>query len=107
FRERPHGRLSLRGDVDVQQLASPMHAVTSSPTPALRRMRGGTLVLFSALTGRGCQITRSLPPSTGTWAPVVLENAGPQSSAASSATSRLVTSVFRTLFFLYCSTLIP
>ena len=46
------------------------------------------------------QITRSFPPSTGIWAPVVRENSGPQSSAASSATWRLVTSSRRTLFFL-------
>src|SRR5580700_9829956 len=52
-------------------------------------------------------ITRSLPPSTGICAPVVFANAAPHSSAASSATSRLVTSTRSTLFFRYCSTLIP
>src|SRR5205085_218859 len=55
----------------------------------------------------GFQITRSLPPSTGTCAPVVLANSGPHISAASSATSRLVISTPKTLFFLYCSTLNP
>ena len=55
----------------------------------------------------GPHITRSLPPSTGTWAAVVLANNGPHISAASSATSRLVTSVRSTLFFRYCSTVSP
>ena len=46
------------------------------------------------------QITRSLPPSTGTCAPVVLAKSGPHISAASSATSWLVTSALSTLFVL-------
>src|SRR5258705_3685424 len=53
------------------------------------------------------QMTRSLPPSTGICAPVVFANKGPHNSAASAATSRLVTSVFRTLLRLYCSTVRP
>jgi len=53
------------------------------------------------------QITRSLPPSIGSCAPVVLANSGPHISAASSATSPLVTSVRRTLLVLYCSTVMP
>src|SRR3954468_17738149 len=53
------------------------------------------------------QITRSLPPSMGIWAPVVLANKGPHISAASAATSLLVTSVFNTLLRLYSSTLMP
>src|SRR5258708_12346314 len=52
-------------------------------------------------------MTRSLPPSTGTCAPVVLEKSGPHISAASSATSRLVTSVRSTLLVLYASTVMP
>ena len=52
-------------------------------------------------------ITRSLPPSTGTCAPVVLAKSGPHISAASSATSWLVTSTCRTLLVLYCSTVRP
>src|SRR5258707_1024469 len=47
--------------------------------------------------GTRLYITRSLPPSTGICAPVVLANAGPQTSAASSATSRLLTSTWSTL----------
>src|SRR5438067_1344958 len=50
------------------------------------------------------QTTRSLPPSTGTCAAVVLAKSGPHISAASSATSFEPTSVLRRLFFLYCST---
>src|SRR5207245_4527358 len=50
------------------------------------------------------QTTRSLPPSTGTCAAVVLAKSGPHISAASSATSRQETSCFSRLFFLYCST---
>src|ERR1022692_863697 len=46
------------------------------------------------------QITLSFPPSTGIWAPVVLAKSGPQSSAASSATSRLAISTRSTLFVL-------
>src|SRR4051812_42947574 len=49
------------------------------------------------------QTTRSLPPSTGTCAAVVLANSGPHISAASSATSLDATSVFSRLRFLYCS----
>ena len=53
------------------------------------------------------QMMRSLPPSTGIWAPVVREKTDPQSSEASSATSLLVTSILSTFFVLYCSTVIP
>gem|GEM_PF-4790813 len=52
----------------------------------------------------GNQMTRSLPPSTGTCAPVVLAKAGPHICMTSSATSRLATSVFNTLLRLYSST---
>src|SRR5262249_32156917 len=53
------------------------------------------------------QMTRSLPPSIGTCAPVILANSGPHISAASSATSRLATSTPSTLRRLYCSMLKP
>ena len=46
------------------------------------------------------QITRSLPPSTGSCAPVVVAKSGPHISAAISATSRLRTSAPSTLFVL-------
>src|SRR5678815_2170982 len=49
------------------------------------------------------QTTRSLPPSTGTCAAVVLAKSGPHISAASSATSLDATSVFSRFFVLYCS----
>src|SRR4029077_6566747 len=47
--------------------------------------------------------TRSLPPSTGICAAVVLAKSGPHISAASSATSLDETSVFSRFRFLYCS----
>src|SRR5262245_52535991 len=49
------------------------------------------------------QMTRSLPPSIGTWAPVVLAKAGPQRATHSRATSALSTSVWSTLLALYSS----
>src|SRR5688572_13049233 len=54
---------------------------------------------------RRTHTTRSLPPSTGTCAAVVLAKSGPHISAASSATSLDETSVLSRLRFLYCSTL--
>ncbi len=56
---------------------------------------------------RTSQITRSFPPSTGSWAPVVFANNGPHISAASCATSWLVTSVRSTLLLRYSSTVNP
>jgi hypothetical protein len=57
----------------------------------------GSGTLVTAYGQDGAQITRSFPPSTGICAPVVFAKSGPHSSAASSATSRLVTSTPRTL----------
>src|SRR5207302_350453 len=82
------------GDVDLlvgeEALVQKLEAVAA---PADRFDRLGFL-----------QTTRSLPPSTGTCAAVVLANSGPHISAASSATSLEDTSCFSRLFFLYCST---
>src|SRR5690606_27840329 len=61
-------------------------------------------VAFPADWFDGHYTRRSLPPSTGTCAAVVLAKGGPHISAASSATSFELTSVSRRLFFLYCST---
>src|SRR5207244_9531751 len=66
-----------------------------------RRRHGSVTIRHTSVTAD--QMTRSLPPSTGTWAPVVLANSGPHISAASSATSRLVTSTRSTLFLRYSS----
>src|SRR5207253_2972016 len=68
-------------------------------SPALR----GTPLIRGATPSR--HTTRSLPPSTGTWAAVVFAKSGPHISAASSATSFDESSVRSKLFFLYCSTL--
>ena len=78
------------------------HEVTEQP--ASKRLGILSRLANNQFSG---QMTRSLPPSMGTCAPVVRANRGPHISTTSSATSRLVISTPSTLFFLYASTLSP
>ena len=56
---------------------------------------------------RTAQMTRSLPPSRGIWAPVVRENVGPASATTARATSSDVSSTPSTLLVRYCSGVMP
>src|SRR6185436_13317950 len=93
------------------------HHVLDGLRDLLRGLAGDVLLLagekplvqqLEALAGPAdrldFQTTRSLPPSTGTCAAVVLAKSAPHISAASSATSFDETSVLSRLRFLYCST---
>ena len=53
------------------------------------------------------QITRSFPPSTGTWAPVVFPKRGLAMAATMFPTSRDLISVLRRLRVLYSSIVMP